>query len=94
MGRLIKAGAVPKDLEAKLANISAWAELVGYAANIYLSLVKLAALNTQEARIADQMIKAAKVSRRRPRACTHARYHVSTYEVWATAWVWLVKRRA
>ncbi|GFH13439.1 uncharacterized protein HaLaN_09325 [Haematococcus lacustris] len=38
---LIKAGALSKEHEAQLTHMSAWAELLGYAANIWLSIPKV-----------------------------------------------------
>ncbi|KAF8069640.1 PEX11A [Scenedesmus sp. PABB004] len=46
---LMKAGFLPKHSEAALAKASAWAELLGYAGSVALSLHKLAALERQAA---------------------------------------------
>ncbi|KAG2491587.1 hypothetical protein HYH03_010154 [Edaphochlamys debaryana] len=54
---LCKAGALSKDLEERLAWGSAIAELVGYAGSVWLSLIKLNKLVTQEQELERQLQK-------------------------------------
>jgi hypothetical protein len=59
--RLVKTGALPKDLEERLAFGSALAELVGYAGSVWLSIIKLQKLVKQEHDVAEQLQKLRKV---------------------------------
>lgn len=56
--RLSKAGALHKDTAANLSYTSAWAELLGYAASLYLSLLKLQSLTQQEGALLLQLAAA------------------------------------
>jgi hypothetical protein len=63
-GRLVKAGALSKELEARLSRLSAAAELLGYAGSLWLSAIKLRALLAQEAATRAALEKLRKVGRR------------------------------
>lgn len=47
----MKAGFISKQHEKQVVKVSAWAEAIGYAANILISCHKLHALNIQEQRL-------------------------------------------
>ncbi|EFJ43205.1 hypothetical protein VOLCADRAFT_66153 [Volvox carteri f. nagariensis] len=54
---LVKTGALNKDLEERLAYASAFAELVGYAGNIWISYLKLEKLIKQESELTERLLK-------------------------------------
>lgn len=59
----MKTGAMGKGAEKELSNISAWAELVGYIANIWLSLIKLKEIRIKEAKVLAKVEAKRKVRR-------------------------------
>lgn len=59
----MKAGFLPKHQEAQVSKVSAWAEVLGYAANIVLSLNKYQQLLQQEQALARKIESAKKVCR-------------------------------
>lgn len=61
LDRLVKTGALPKDLEERLGFASAFAELVGYTGSVWLSILKLQKLIEQEQAITRQLQKLRKV---------------------------------
>lgn len=60
--RLMKAGFIPKDHESRVSRVSAWSEVVGYAANIALSLNEYQALLQQEQALARKIHSCKRVS--------------------------------
>mmetsp|Transcript_22785 Transcript_22785/g.57947 ORF Transcript_22785/g.57947 Transcript_22785/m.57947 type:complete len:249 (-) Transcript_22785:843-1589(-) len=57
---LIKAGALSKEYEAQLSKISAWAELAGYLANMYMTVLAVRELSAKEASLRAKLDKALK----------------------------------
>lgn len=61
--RLMKAGFLPKHRESAVSKVSAWAEVLGYAANILLSINKYQQLLQQEQALARKIQSLKKVGR-------------------------------
>eukprot|EP00878_Enallax_costatus_P031889 GHUV01034948.1.p1 GENE.GHUV01034948.1~~GHUV01034948.1.p1 ORF type:complete len:185 (+),score=35.27 GHUV01034948.1:287-841(+) len=75
---LMKAGFIPKHNESSVSKVSAWAEVVGYAANIILSLNKYQQLVHQEQALARKIDSLWKVIKQSAHvqgcACSFARF--------------------